>query len=271
MPDGLTDWRSWTNQQEIETATAFPGMGNITDAEIISNNSPTTLAVTGCTNSGTTVTVTVGATTYSAESGETETLIVGQTVTVAGITGFTTNNPNGTWTLTAVTATTLAFVVTNAPTGSYGSGGTVQPNEVFTLGVLGLVSVPTYSNTPATVNAVDPFGGWTSQQELVPSSFGSTFPVAITGVSWSGGVATITVGSTAAFRASTLDPQYVTFSGLVGSTGLNGNTYAVASVPSSTTFTVAASNPGAYTSGGSVTEAQSARPQVTGLTSDATN
>lgn len=36
--------------------------------------------------------------------------------------------------------------------------------EYYALGTLGANSVPTYADTPATVNAVDPFGGWTSQQ-----------------------------------------------------------------------------------------------------------
>jgi hypothetical protein len=27
--DGITDWRSWTNQQEIETGTLFPGQNAI--------------------------------------------------------------------------------------------------------------------------------------------------------------------------------------------------------------------------------------------------
>ena len=265
MSDLISDWRSWTNQQEIESALAFPGMNAFTDVEIISNLTPATLAITGVTNVGTTVTATVAATSYSFGS-ETQNLQVGQTISVTGITGFTTNNPNGTWVVTAVTATTVQYVVTNAPTGSYSSGGTIQPSEVFAAGTLGTVSVPTYANTPATVNAVDPFSGWTSQDALPASSFGSDFPLTVSNVTWASGVATITVGSTGALRASATNPQYVTISGVVGATGVNG-TFAVATVPSGTTFTIAvASNPGTYSSGGSVTEGFTERPAVTGLT-----
>jgi hypothetical protein len=74
--DGITDWRSWTNQQEIETGTLFPGQNAISDAEIITNNG--------------------------------------------------------------------SLIVTPATLGSY--------------------SIPTYSNVPTTINAVDPFVGWTCQQ-----------------------------------------------------------------------------------------------------------
>jgi hypothetical protein len=66
--------------------------------------------VTNITNSGTTITVT-----------STVNPPVGGQVTIAGSTGFTTNNPNGTWVVTAVTATTFTAVVTNAPTGSFGT------------------------------------------------------------------------------------------------------------------------------------------------------
>jgi hypothetical protein len=33
----------------------------------------------------------------------------------------------------------------------------------------GSTSIPPYANTPVTVNAVDPFGGWTSQQAGPPN------------------------------------------------------------------------------------------------------
>jgi hypothetical protein len=39
--------------------------------------------------------------------------------------------------------------------------------------VNGSTSIPTYPNVPVTVNAVDPFGGWTSQ---IPNSIRPTVP-----------------------------------------------------------------------------------------------
>lgn len=72
--------------------------------------------ITNVTNVGTAVTF-VCANGYAAN----------ETVIVAGITGFTTNNPNGTWIVTAATRTQFTATVTSAPTGSYGSGGTVNP------------------------------------------------------------------------------------------------------------------------------------------------
>jgi len=40
----------------------------------------------------------------------------------------------------------------------------------------GATSIPTYPNTPTTVNAVDPFGGWMTQKELVTNSAGAQVP-----------------------------------------------------------------------------------------------
>lgn len=275
MPDLINDWRSWTNQQEIGTSLAFPGMNAFTDAELISNTAPSALTVTSGTVASTTVTLTVP-TTYTSESGAVEPLVVGQVCQVT-TTGFTTNNlTNAIVTLTAVTATTVQFTVaTNTPTGT-ASGGTLQPSEVFAAGTLGSVSLPTYDNSPTLRNAVDPFAGWTSQQALPASSFGSAFPLTVTGVSASGSapniVATLTVGSTAALRASATDPMYVTIAGVGGATQVNG-TFPVATVVDATHFTIAmgSTTVSSYTSGGSVTYAPSEVPQVTGLTSDLTN
>jgi hypothetical protein len=76
------------------------------------------LTVTGCVNTGTAVTIT-----YSGGNGG----VIPNTssITVAGITGFTTNNPNGTWSVTGGSANTVQFTATSAPTGSYSSGGTI--------------------------------------------------------------------------------------------------------------------------------------------------
>lgn len=67
------------------------------------------------TNVGTAITATV------ATAGP---LITGQSATIAGIAGFTTNNPNGTYTIT-VSGTTITWTAGSAPTGTYGGGGTI--------------------------------------------------------------------------------------------------------------------------------------------------
>jgi hypothetical protein len=73
--------------------------------------------ITGVTFASTTITATVSSTTG---------LVAGQPITVAGITGFTTNNPNGTYVVNTVpSGTTFTYVAAAAPTGSYSSGGTV--------------------------------------------------------------------------------------------------------------------------------------------------
>lgn len=76
--------------------------------------------ITNVTNSTTTVTATVAATAG---------LAIGQTVAIAGITGFTTNNPNGTFVVNTIpSGTTFTYIVASAPTGSYTSGGTAVAN-----------------------------------------------------------------------------------------------------------------------------------------------
>ena len=71
------------------------------------------LSLSSVTNVGTTVT----ATTFLPHN-----LITGQTVTVTGITGFTTNNPNGgPFTVTVTGPNSFTYVVGAAPTGTYTS------------------------------------------------------------------------------------------------------------------------------------------------------
>lgn len=84
-------------------------------------------AISAVTHVGTTITATVAST-----SG----MRAGQGITVAGIIGFTTNNPNGSWKIATVPDSThITFLAAAAPTGSYGSGGvvTVKRPPVFTL------------------------------------------------------------------------------------------------------------------------------------------
>jgi hypothetical protein len=96
------------------------------------NTAPVTQSLTNVTNVSTTVTATVAATNVMA---------VGQTVKIAGITGFTTNNPNGTFTVATVpTATTFTYTVAAAPTGTYASGGTATVPGLGTGGTGGNAS-----------------------------------------------------------------------------------------------------------------------------------
>lgn len=79
-------------------------------------NLPFSQSITGVTNVGTTITATVASTTG---------LTTGEGINVSGVTGFTTNNPNGQFNVASIpSGTTFTYVVTNAPTGSYTSGGT---------------------------------------------------------------------------------------------------------------------------------------------------
>lgn len=82
--------------------------------------------VTACTAVSTTVTFTVA-------SGNAN-MAVGESVNISGVTGFTTNNPNGDWTVATLVATTgFTVVVGAAPTGTYSSGGTVSANAARVL------------------------------------------------------------------------------------------------------------------------------------------
>lgn len=75
------------------------------------------VTITNVTNASTTVTATIASTVG---------LAIGQAIQIVGITGFTTNNPNGDFVVNTVpSGTTFTYIVPNAPTGSYSSGGTV--------------------------------------------------------------------------------------------------------------------------------------------------
>jgi hypothetical protein len=94
---------------------------------------------------GTTYTLTIGTHNYQ----------VGQSIVVAGITGWSTN-PNGTFTLTAVTTTTISYVKSGSPTGSYASGGTAAATG--NTGVAGMILAgnpfPSPSSNPDTTGVV---------------------------------------------------------------------------------------------------------------------
>lgn len=92
-----------------------PAYGTLTNqGNVWSYTFPTPRVITGATYVGTTVNFTC----YN-------TLVAGQTVVISGVTGFTTNNPNGTWTVlsSGLSSSHFKVVVTAAPTGTYGTGG----------------------------------------------------------------------------------------------------------------------------------------------------
>lgn len=69
-------------------------------------------------------TVASGVVTFT--TGSTAQLTPGEAVTVTGVTGFTTNNPNGTFIVNTIPSTTTFTVIPAlAPTGTYTSGGTI--------------------------------------------------------------------------------------------------------------------------------------------------
>lgn len=101
-------------RQQLDNQNAFDEINFLvsTDAVFPLNNNriyTNKLLISNVTNVGTTVTVT----TELAHN-----FILGDTLTISGVAGFTTNNPNGTFTIIApVTATTFTFTAGSAPTG----------------------------------------------------------------------------------------------------------------------------------------------------------
>ena len=67
---------------------------------------------------------------------------------------------------------------TNSPfpgVGPIGIGATPGPPGSSDI-IDGQQSYPKYANVPTTINAVDPFTGWTDQKELVTNSAGTQTP-----------------------------------------------------------------------------------------------
>ncbi len=111
-------------------------------------------------------------------------------------------------------------------------------NDTYTV-----TAVPS-STTFTVVNPANP-GAWVSGGTV------SKISTLVTGTSWSGGVITFVTAASHGFVTG----NAVTVSG-VSPSGYNG-TFTVTSTPTSTKFTAAyAANPGAWTSGGTVTTAQ---------------
>lgn len=102
-------------EKQLKDQQAFDEINYLiaTDAVFPMNNNQiyiNQLLIANVTNVGTTITLTTELS---------HNLIVGDAITTTGIAGFTTNNPNGTWTVIApITATTLTYTATLAPTGA---------------------------------------------------------------------------------------------------------------------------------------------------------
>jgi len=95
-------------------ATLSTGINNTAVGVMAGGGQGPQIPVTGVTYSGTTVTVTLG---------DASGLVVGSTIFFGGITGFTTNNPNGFYVITGIAGNQVTVTVTSPPTGTYGSGG----------------------------------------------------------------------------------------------------------------------------------------------------
>lgn len=102
--------------------------------------------ISACTNSGTSVTATVASTAA---------IKVGQTVLIQGVSGFTTNSPNGLFSVATVpSGTTFTFTANATPTGTYtANSGTVAPATWWISTVIS-VSSNTATVSPAAANPV---------------------------------------------------------------------------------------------------------------------
>ena len=125
--------------------TPLPEAINVGDSITINPGPATPLQITGVTNVGTSVTAVVNSVPTN--------LVVGQLLTFAGITGFTTNNPNGNFVITAYTSNSVTYTATLAPTGIYSSGGTIsalsQTVTASTTNPVGATGVGVNSFTPS--------------------------------------------------------------------------------------------------------------------------
>lgn len=142
-------------------------------------------------------------------------LVAGQAVVIAGVGGNTA--ANGTWEVAASPApTSTTFALLNSTgNGAWTSGGTVNPINKYRQAI-----------TSVTVNPA--VGG------------------GVTGVT---NVTNPTITTSTAHGLAV--GQIVQIAAVGGATGVNG-TWKVATVPTSTTFTITAAAPGVYTSGGAV-------------------
>jgi Pectate lyase superfamily protein/PKD domain len=107
-------------------------------------NNPPVLSVSGCTVSGTTVTLTLNSSAV---------LAVGETIEVSGITGFTANAPNGTFVITGrpLDSNTITYTVSTSPAGTYENGGTVTGSQAY-FTVSGLAPIAPVSNFPPAIS-----------------------------------------------------------------------------------------------------------------------
>lgn len=240
MPgDAITDWRSWTNQQEIQSGTPFPGQLAITDAEIISNVSEfPALVVTAATTANPAV-LTVAGHGY----------VTGEIVTIAG--ALVSTELNGQWAVTVLTANTFSIPVNNTHTYT-ASSATAQNTGLVPLTAMGLVSIPTYPYTPTGAPGVDPFGGWTNQDEVGPSLTISGITAANPGVVTTSVVHGYVTG------------QVVAISGVTGKTEANGSW--TITVLSTTTFSIPVDCTSGTFGGTAIVRLDTGRPAIVGLT-----
>lgn len=152
--DSVAQGFSWKSPVQVATATTLPSyvyasasQNGVGDTITASANgvystvdsqgiwTAANLTVSAVTFVTTTVTVTVSSTANMA---------AGQPVSISGITGFSSNNPNGDYTVASIASgTTFTYVVGAAPVGTYTSGGTVVSNAARVL-----VKNETSTNTP---------------------------------------------------------------------------------------------------------------------------
>lgn len=171
------------------------------------------------TNSGTTITITI--------SGG-HTIPSGAMITVSGVTGFTTNNSavNGLYQVTSVTATTVVYTASAAPTGS--GAGTIVVNQTYyaslhtattsttgaaeitearqpvifvTNGSTGIQSTAgiNFTSMPAEAGGVPFLGLWNCTASQASANSGGTF---IGGFTTSGLSGAVTSGATIAFASA---------------------------------------------------------------------
>jgi len=160
------------------------------------------------------------------------------------VTGITPTGYNGSYLATASTSTYVKYSVSSCP-GSYSSGGYVAPSASGeTYDANGNESTSTsYGDTlSTTTDQYDPLGRQTAETD-------AGFSASITGASWSsgsGGEATVDIATTQPPQAGAT----IIVSG-VSPSGYDGAATVISSTPTTVTY-AEVTNPGTYTSGGTL-------------------
>lgn len=138
---------------------------------VVSSAGGTTVTITGTGFAGTTTAVLFGGvpgTSFNVASGTSITVVTPARATGSAVPVTVVDSTGN--------ATNLTIWVADWRSWTNQSGGTLPGAspafpQVFpgvspiTDVIKGVSSIPTYADTPVTINAVDPFGGWTAQQE----------------------------------------------------------------------------------------------------------